>query len=48
MPGRLSDVFRMMPIAGKAAVKRGARAAARLLDVIHPEAEAELMKLAGR
>jgi hypothetical protein len=47
-PGNLSDAFRRMPAAGKSAVRRGARAAAKLLERIHPEAQAALIKLAGK
>ena len=47
-PGRLGDVFRRMPAAGKTAVRRGARAAVTLVDGIHPGAGIALMKLAGR
>jgi hypothetical protein len=46
-PGRLNDAFRRMPRAGIPRVKRGAQAASKLL-VHHPEAEASLLRIAGR
>lgn len=48
MPGRLSEAFRRMPAAGKARAKRGALAAAKKLENIHPQGEEALLKLAGR
>jgi hypothetical protein len=48
MPGRLGEAFRGMPSAGKDKVKRGARAAAKRLETLHPEAEEALLKLARR
>lgn len=47
-PGKLNDAFRRMPATGKSAVRRGAVAAAKLLERIHPEAQATLAKLAGK
>ena len=46
-PGRLLDVFRRMPSAGKSATKRGARAAATRLEGLHPQAEEVLRRIAG-
>jgi hypothetical protein len=48
MPGRLGEAFRRMPPAGRDKVKRGARAAAKNLEAVHPEGEEALLKLAGR
>ncbi len=47
-PGTLGEAFRRMPATGKPPVARGARAAARMLRGAHPEAEAALLKLAGK
>ncbi len=47
-PGILSDAFRRMPAIGKSSVKRGARAAAKILEGLHPEAEKALMNLARK
>lgn len=44
-PGRLREAFRRMPAAGKSAARRGAQAAARLLQGVHPEAEEALRTL---
>ncbi len=46
-PGRLLDTFRRMPSAGKSAARRGARAAARRLEALHPQAEDVLRRIAG-
>jgi hypothetical protein len=48
MPGRLNEVFRRMPAAAKASVKRGARAATKRLEDFHPQGEQALLKLGGR
>jgi hypothetical protein len=45
-PRRMQEVFRTMPAIGKAAVKRGARAAAGLLGESHPEAREALLRIA--
>ena len=45
-PGKLQDACRAFPAAGRAAVKRGASAAAKLLDA-HPDARKVLQKIAG-
>ncbi|MEX2241180.1 MAG: GSU2403 family nucleotidyltransferase fold protein [Burkholderiales bacterium] len=47
-PGRIGDTFRRVPAESKAAVKRGAAAAARLLHGIRPQAEALLLAIAGK
>jgi len=47
-PGMLRDCFREMPTAGKEKARRGARAAARRLEKIHPHGEEALLRLAGR
>jgi hypothetical protein len=47
-PRRLRDVFRRFPSSGKVAVKRGACAAAKLLNSAHPEAKRALLEIAGR
>ncbi len=47
MPGRLLNTFRRMPSAGKSATRRGARAAARRLEGLHPQAEDVLRRIAG-
>lgn len=44
-PGRLADVFRVFPASGKPPARRGAEAAARLLDA-YPDAQRILGKLA--
>ncbi len=46
-PGRLLDTFRRMPSAGKSAARRGARAAARKIAGLHPQAEDVLRRIAG-
>lgn len=46
-PGRLLDTFRRMPSTGKAATRRGARAAARKIEGLHPQAEDVLRRIAG-
>lgn len=46
-PGRLAEESRKLPREGKAAFKRGAAAAAKLLDA-HPHASSTLSKIAGR
>jgi hypothetical protein len=45
-PGRLRDAYKRVPASAKAAVRRGASAAARLLA--SPEAREALLQLAGR
>lgn len=47
MPGRIEDTWRGLPAAGRPAVRRGARAAARLLAAQHAEAQSALAALAG-
>lgn len=47
MPGRLLNTFRRMPSAGKSANRRGARAAARRLQGLHPQAEDLLRRIAN-
>jgi hypothetical protein len=47
-PGALRDAFREMPAAGKEKARRGARAAARRLETVHPAGEEALLKLAGK
>ena len=47
-PGRLDDVYRALPMAGKRAVRRGAAAAARILEQAHPHAAEALLKIARR
>ncbi|MDQ5847839.1 MAG: GSU2403 family nucleotidyltransferase fold protein [Pseudomonadota bacterium] len=47
-PGTLRDAFKRIPAAGKTAVKRGARAASKILKTSHPEGEEALLRLAGR
>lgn len=47
-PERLRDAFKSMPAAGKPNVRRGALAAAKLVEAAHPEAEETLLKIAGR
>ncbi|HVL37527.1 MAG TPA: GSU2403 family nucleotidyltransferase fold protein [Burkholderiales bacterium] len=46
-PGRIADAYRAMPAAGKAAARRGATAASRLLDA-HPHAQRVLARLGAR
>lgn len=46
-PGSLSDAYRRMPAAGKAATRRGSLAASKLLDT-NPEAQSVLKKIAAR
>jgi hypothetical protein len=46
-PGALLDAFRSFPAAGKAALRRGARAAARILDSGDSEAIAALDRIVG-
>jgi hypothetical protein len=46
-PGLLGDACRRMPAAGKAAVRRGARAAVKLLVGIHAEGAAALARIAA-
>ena len=48
MPGRLLEAWKDFPRAARAAVKRSAGAAAKVLADAHPEAEAVMMELAGR
>jgi hypothetical protein len=47
-PGRISDAFRRLPISGRAAAKRGAGAAAKLLEDVHPAGYRLLLKLSAR
>jgi len=47
-PGRIADLIRTMPSAGRAAARRGARAAARLIEDAHPLAREALQRIAGR
>jgi len=47
-PGALVDAFKSMPAVGKAAARRGARAAAKLLHGAHAEAEETLAAIAGK
>ena len=47
-PGRLGDAYRALPVAGKRAVRRGAAAAARILEPAHPHASEALLKIARR
>ncbi|HTP62385.1 MAG TPA: GSU2403 family nucleotidyltransferase fold protein [Burkholderiales bacterium] len=47
-PGALGRTFRRMPAIGKTPVARGARAAARIVEGVHPEAEAALLEIAGK
>lgn len=44
-PGRISDAFRRLPMSRRATVKRGAGAAARLLETSHPAGHRLLVKL---
>ena len=45
-PGALADAYRGMPARGKSAARRGARAAARLVEEAHPQAAETLEKMA--
>lgn len=47
-PGALLAAFRRMPAAGRAATRRGAKAAAQLLREAHAEAEDALRRIAGK
>ena len=47
-PGRLRDAFRRMPAEAKTAVRKGAGAAAKLLEQTHAEAFAALGRIAGK
>jgi hypothetical protein len=47
MPGRLWDAYKQLPRAGRSAVARGARAAARLLEGRHAQGEAALKAVAA-
>ncbi len=47
-PRLLGDAFRRMPAAGKSQVRRGARAAAGILEGVHAEGEKALRRLAGK
>jgi hypothetical protein len=47
-PGRVSDAFKRLPLSGRAAVKRGAAAAAKLLEDAHPAGYRLLLKLSAR
>lgn len=47
-PGKLDDAYRALPAAGKRAVRRGAAAAARMLEPAHPHASQALLKIARR
>ena len=47
-PGALLDAYRAFPLAGKALARRGARAAARLLEGKSEEAAEALARIAGR
>lgn len=47
-PGSIRDTFRRVPAQAKSTVRRGAAAAARLLHGTRPEAEAELLAIAGK
>jgi hypothetical protein len=47
-PGRIRDAFRRVPLSGRPAMKRGARAAAGFLRDVHSEAEEVLRRLAGK
>ena len=47
-PGALREAFRSFPLAGKAAVRRGAAAAARQLDERSAEAKDALLRIAGK
>jgi hypothetical protein len=47
-PGSIGDAFRRVPAESKAAVRRGAAAAARLLHGIRPQAEGTLLAIVGK
>jgi hypothetical protein len=47
-PTRLTEVFRSMPSAAKERTRRGAAAAAKLVERAYPEAENALLKIASR
>jgi hypothetical protein len=47
-PGRLREAFRRMPADAKSSVRKGAAAAAKLLERTHPEAFAALGKIAAK
>jgi hypothetical protein len=47
-PGRVSDAFRRLPRSARPAVKRGAAAAARLIEDAHPVGHRLLVRLSGR
>jgi hypothetical protein len=47
-PGEVSGALRRLPASGRSAVKRGAAAAARLLEGLHPAGHETLRKIAGR
>jgi hypothetical protein len=47
MPGRLLAAFRYMPTSGKPATRRGAKAAARRLAGLHPQADDVLSRIAA-
>lgn len=47
-PERLRDAYKSIPAAGKPAVRRGALAAARLLEPAHPEAREALLAIGAR
>lgn len=47
-PGRISDAFRRLPMSGRAAARRGAGAAAKLLEDAHPAGYRLLLKLSAR
>ena len=47
-PGRIGDAYKALPVAAKALVRRGARAAAKLVDTAHGEAREALLRIAGR
>ncbi|MGH8721396.1 MAG: GSU2403 family nucleotidyltransferase fold protein, partial [Burkholderiales bacterium] len=47
-PGGLGDAFRRVPARSRALVRRGASAAARLLQGVSPQAEAALREIAGK
>jgi hypothetical protein len=47
-PGLLADALRRLPAAARGVVRRGARAASRLVDRSHPEGQAFLERIASR
>ena len=47
-PGRLVEAYRSIPADGKTAVRRGAVAAAKLLESAHPEAHRVLTRIGGK